>query len=222
MIQSKMIFKARVFRLQSKIFCLLGKFGLSESCRVNYSSRFSAPVITCSVLQCFVITFVSYRNIEVGLRLGFICPSSVWIVLRHYPFRCGETRVLEQMNSITKMLDEVQLQLQRDSDRKELEARLAPPPPPEVNQNLDEVDGAGLSSENDGDDESIGESSKISYRRHYQSLRRSTTSSLQRSNRRRLRWQSFYNDHQPSFRSRPIQLSSLSAGQVRITVNYHY
>ena len=125
--------------------------------------------------------------------------------------RSGEkTRDSEQMNSITKMLDEVQLQLQRDSDRKELEARLNPPPEP----TLDEVDGAGLSSENDGDDESIGESSKISYRRHYQSLRRSTTSSLQRSNRRRLRWQSFYNDHQPSFRSRPIQLSSLSAGQV--------
>ena len=125
--------------------------------------------------------------------------------------RSGEkTRDSEQMNSITKMLDEVQLQLQRDSDRKELEARLNPAPEP----TLDEVDGAGLSSENDGDDESIGESSKISYRRHYQSLRRSTTSSLQRSNRRRLRWQSFYNDHQPSFRSRPIQLSSLSAGQV--------
>jgi hypothetical protein len=40
-----------------------------------------------------------------------------------------------------------------------------------------------------------------------------------KSSRRRLRWQSFYNAHQPSFRSRPIQLNSLSAGQVR-NINY--
>ena len=141
----------------------------------------------------------------------------------------------EQMKSITKMLDEVQSQLQREAaERKlELETRLSPPPPPLppidysttpdktvsansaqlTTQSLDELS----SDENDGDDESIGSNSKY-YRRQqhhqaHQSLRRSTTNSI-RANRRRLRWQSFYNDHQPSFRSRPIQLSSLSAGQV--------
>ncbi|CAG5097834.1 Oidioi.mRNA.OKI2018_I69.XSR.g15252.t1.cds [Oikopleura dioica] len=35
-----------------------------------------------------------------------------------------------------------------------------------------------------------------------------------RSCRKRLRWKSFYRDHQPSFRSRNVQLSNLSAGQV--------
>ena len=136
------------------------------------------------------------------------------------------------MKSITKMLDEVQSQLQREvAERKlELETRLAPPPAPPVPsttttpenvansapltaQSLDELS----SDENDGDDESIGSSSKY-YRRQqhhtHQSLRRSNPSNSIRANRRRLRWQSFYNDHQPSFRSRPIQLSSLSAGQV--------
>ena len=34
-----------------------------------------------------------------------------------------------------------------------------------------------------------------------------------RSCRKRLRWKSFYRDHQPSFRSRNVQLSNLSAGQ---------
>ena len=135
------------------------------------------------------------------------------------------------MKSITKMLDEVQLQLQRESNERklELENRLAPPlpptPPPEpimtptqaTTQSLDELS----SDENDGDDESIGSSSKY-YRRHHQNHqsinRRSTTNSI-RANRRRLRWQSFYNDHQPSFRSRPIQLSALSAGQVSQSIN---
>lgn len=35
-----------------------------------------------------------------------------------------------------------------------------------------------------------------------------------RSCRKRLRWKSFYRDHQPSFRSRNVQLNNLSAGQV--------
>ena len=43
-----------------------------------------------------------------------------------------------------------------------------------------------------------------------------------KSSKRRLRWQSFYNAHQPSFRSRPIQLNALSAGQVRISFIFYW
>ena len=119
---------------------------------------------------------------------------------RKYESRQGMESIKRQMDSLADMVNDLQVQMNKKTS----------PPPFKHDSSIlllheEEEEGEEkVESESKSEDDFSDHRQQASLPRNY--LKR----------RKRLRWRSFYTAHQPSFRSRSIQLNALSVGQLVI------